>query len=153
MQHISLSEFADKINEIMPVIAKEFIRQQTNELFKGKITLPQFFILEFLYQRNDARMSDLAKFMRVTTAAMTGIVDRLVRDNYAIRVYDPKDRRIIKIKLTDKGNTLVKKINEQRRKMVIDTFAKVSEFDRQQYLRILLKIKDILTKEKEMQLP
>ena len=47
MPGLSLPEFADKINAVMPVIIKEFASRQKNELYKGKITLPQFLLLEF----------------------------------------------------------------------------------------------------------
>ena len=147
MQQLSLPEFADKINATMPVIAREFIRRQTNELYKGKITLPQCLILEFLHSEKDSTMTHLARLMRVSTAAMTGIVDRLVREGYIVRTYDAGDRRIIKVKLTVKGQDVVRKINEQKRQMVIKTFGKISERDRQEYLRILIRIKDILSKE------
>ena len=147
MTQLSLSEFADKMQEIMPVIMKEFASRHSSELFKAKVTLPQFLILNFLNVSGDTKMKVLAQFMRVTTAAMTGIVDRLVRDSYATRIYDPKDRRIIKIKLTSKGSGLVKKVNQQRQQMIVKLFGKISESDRQEYLRILLQIKDILTKE------
>jgi len=147
MSQLSISQFADRMNEIMPVIMREFARRQVNELYKGKITLPQFLALEFLHRESECKMSALAHFMGVTTAAMTGIVERLVKGGYAARVYDPKDRRIIKIKLTAKGNELVKKINAQRRQMVINIFGKIPETDRQEYLRILMQIKEILTRQ------
>ena len=147
MEQFSLLEFADKINDILPVIMREFANRQTNELYKGKITLPQFLILEFLSKKGESKMKDLAIFMKVTTAAMTGIVDRLVRYSYVARSYDPGDRRIIKIAMTVRGQKLVKKINEQRRQMVLKIFGKISEADRQDYLRILMQIKDILIKE------
>lgn len=147
MAQVSLSEFADKMNLVMPVIIKEFAQRQTNELYKGKITLPQFLILDLLHKQGESKMTHLAQFMQVTTAAMTGIVDRLVRDGYLVRVYEPKDRRIIRVKLTTKSDALVKKINQQRRRMIIKIFGEISEVDRQDYLRILMQIKDILTKE------
>lgn len=147
MPQVTLSEFADKINEVMPLLAKEFTRRQPDELYKGKITLPQLLVLDFLNKQGESKMTDMAHFMRVTTAAMTGLVDRLVRDGYAVRVYDSQDRRVIKIKLTPQGSGLVKKINTQRRKMVMKIFGHISEADRQDYLRILLKIKDVLTKD------
>jgi DNA-binding MarR family transcriptional regulator len=143
----SLLEFARRMNEVIPVIAQGFARRQVSKLYKCELTLPQILILDFLNQQGETKMTDMAHFMRVTTAAMTGPVDRLVRDGYATRVYDPADRRVIKIKLTAHGNELVKKINEQRRKMVIKIFSHVSETDRQDYLRILLKIKDVLTQD------
>ena len=93
-------------------------------------------------------MTDLARFMGVSTAAMTGIVDRLVRDGYAVRTFYPHDRRIIKVKLTTRGGELLRKVNQQRRQMLIKIFGRISETDRREYLRILMQIKDILTKEK-----
>ena len=147
---ISLNEFADRLNKIMPVIMKEFLRRQTNELYKGKITLPQLLILVFLNGQGESRMTDLARFMKVSTAAMTGMVDRLVRYGYLLRIYEPKDRRIIKVKLSAKGAGLVKKIDRQRRNMVISIFDKISEAERGDYLRILTRIYDILTKEQEI---
>lgn len=147
MPQVSLLEFVDKMKEIIPIILREFARRQVNELYKGKITLPQFLILELLRREKESRMSDLAHFMRVTTAATTGIVERLVRDGYVVRVYEPQDRRIIKARLTAAGNGLVNKVNEQRRKMLIKIFGKLSGKDRGDYLRILMQIKDILNEE------
>lgn len=144
---ISLYEFADQLNKIMPTIIKEFARRHANELYKGKITLPQFFILNYLHENGESKMTDLAHFVKVTSAAMTGVIDRLVKYKYVLRVSDPEDRRIIKIKLTAKGEEFIKKINQQRRSMVINIFGKISVAERDEYLKILTRIRDILTKE------
>jgi hypothetical protein len=58
MLPLSLSEFADKISEIMPVVIQELTRRQTNELFRGKITLVQFIMLDFLHKRVNPKMKD-----------------------------------------------------------------------------------------------
>lgn len=143
---ITITEFADKINDVMPVMIKEFSRRNVAELYKGKITLPQFLILGFLHNNGDSKMCGIAKFMSVTTAAMTGMVDRLEKYGYVKRAPEPRDRRIINVSLTQKGLGLVRKINHERRHMIIDVFGKVSSEDRSDYLRVLMKIKDILTK-------
>ena len=90
-------------------------------------------------------MSSLAGLMKVSTAAMTGIIERLVRDGYVMRVYDHRDRRIVKVNITRKGGELVKKVNEHRRSMVISIFSRISDADRKDYLRIISHIKEILT--------
>jgi len=145
----SLLEFAEKMQGIMPIIIREFAKRQANELYTGKITLPQFLILDFLHKKDESKMKDLAYFMHVTTAATTGIVARLVKYAYVQRVFDPGDRRIIKIRLTAKGAELVKRVNQQRRQMIIKIFGQISPDERQNYLKILLRIHDILTQEKE----
>jgi len=137
---VPIHEFADRLNEIIPALMRETFRQQANELGKGKITVPQFVILDFLRRHKEARMTDLARFIGVTTAAMTGLIGRLVNYKYVERVFDPRDRRIIKIKLTTEGNKIVTKINRQRRETIIKIFDSVSEHDRAEYLRILTKI-------------
>lgn len=149
MSQISLSEFADKMSEVIPLISKDFLRQQSSEFYKVKVTLPQIIILNFLHTQGETKMSDMARTMEVTTAAMTGIVDRLVRESYVTRVYDPSDRRIIKIRLTSKGKILVERINQQRQQMIIKIFGKISAVERQDYLRILMHIRDILVREEE----
>ena len=149
---LPLGEFADKLNRIMPVIMIEFLRRNADELSKGKITPPQLLTLSFLNEKGESRMTDLARFMKVTTAAMTGVVDRLVRDAYALRVFDPKDRRIIKVRLTPKGAELIKRINRQKRNMIVNIFGKISDSERQDYLRILTRIQDVLTNEQEASL-
>lgn len=149
MATISLSEFADKINEIVPMFMKEFARLNISEFYKEEITLSQFSILLFLYKEVESKMSNLAHFMNVSTAAMTGIVDRLVKHGYVARQLDPRDRRIIKIKLTNKGALIVKKISQQRRQLMIKVFSKISEAEREAYLKILMHIRDVMLKEKE----
>ncbi|MCX5703671.1 MAG: MarR family transcriptional regulator [Candidatus Omnitrophica bacterium] len=145
----SLTEFADRMNEIMPILAKEFVRRHVSQLYKGKITLPQCLILEFLQREGETKMTTLAKFMNVSTAAMTGIVDRLVRSGYSLRAHQSEDRRIVKIKLTASGQELVRKFHAHKRAMLIHIFSRVSERDRRDYLRVLTRIRDILTKEEE----
>lgn len=148
MAALSIAGFADKMNEVMPVLIQEFARRQANELYKGKITLPQFFILDFLNKKGECKMTEIAHFMHVTTAAMTGIVERIKRCNYVQRVYEPSDRRIIKIRLTAKGHELVKKVNRERRNMIVDIFGKISQREREQYLNILMRILSILREKK-----
>lgn len=148
MSQMSLAEFADKINEIFPVVIKEFLKRQTNELCRGKITMPQFIILNFMEKQGESRMTDLAKFMSVTTAAMTGLIDRLVRDGYVERAEDPDDRRIIKVMATARGSALVRKINLQKRRMIIDIFGRLTQRDREEYLRIIMRVRDVLADQK-----
>jgi DNA-binding MarR family transcriptional regulator len=140
-----LSEFADKMNEIMPAMMKDFSRMQPAEIYKGKITLPQVLILQYLSTQEPVKMTDIANFMKVSTAATTGIVDRLVKSGYVSRVFDQDDRRIIRIKITLKGMDLMRKIAQERRSMVIHVFGKISEKDRQDYLRVIMRVKDILS--------
>ncbi|MFC1674617.1 MarR family winged helix-turn-helix transcriptional regulator [Candidatus Omnitrophota bacterium] len=144
MAELSLTEFADRLNSVMPAVIKGFSQRQAVELYKGIITLPQFLVLDFLNQKSDSRMTDIANFLKVTTAAMTGIVGRLVKYGYVARAFDADDRRIIKVRLTGKGSDLVRRINRRRRRMIIDVFGQISDKERKDYLGILMHVHRIL---------
>jgi len=140
MAAYTISEFADKLAEIMQVIAEEFIKYQNVEFYKAKITFPQFIILELLHKRGVLNMTEMAHIINVTTAAMTGIIDRLVRDGYVSRENDPDDRRVIKVRATSKGNKIVKAMLEHRKDTIMKVFGGVSGSEREEYLNILTRI-------------
>jgi len=142
MPDLSLAEFVERVSGIMPVVMREFFRQETNEFYKLKITLPQFVVLDMLNRQGESRMSDLARLINVSTAAMTGIVDRLVRDGYAKRMHDPGDRRIVKAALTAKGAKSVKDMIDHRKMLTARIFEMISQEEREEYLKILTHIRD-----------
>lgn len=144
MRAVSLSEFADRINEIMPVISREFLKLQTDEFYKTKVTFPQFVVMDFLNRRGRIKMTDLANFLNVTTSAITGIVDRLVRYGYVRRQNDPEDRRIINVRLTAKGAGSVKSISEKKKQVTMKIFGMISQKERDDYLNILVHIQSLL---------
>ena len=143
----TLEKFADDILAIFPVVIREFLRQPNIKLAKLSLTVPQLFILEYLYRHGRSKMKDLANYMNVTMATMTGIIDRLVRDGYLKRTIDSSDRRIVNVMLSAKGSTLAKKICQTRRQGIMHIFSHVSSNDRAVYLKILSQIRDIFQKD------
>ncbi|MFA5198305.1 MAG: MarR family transcriptional regulator, partial [Candidatus Omnitrophota bacterium] len=115
--------------------------------YKDKVTLSQMFILEYLQEHSPSRMTELANFMKVSAAASTGMVQRLVLLGYIQREYNQKDRRVVMIRISAKGSEFLKKMNQQRFHMISSVFGKLTEKDRQEYLRIITQVRDILEKE------
>ena len=138
MSDQALMEFADKVLEI----SRDFLKYYSEEAYKVKLTLSQIAILDVLSRDKESTMSDMARAMNVTTAAMTGIVDRLVRDGYVARINDPDDRRVIKIKLTAKGAAAVKSSLENKKHMISKVFGVLPQKERDVYLKILKRIKE-----------
>lgn len=143
---LTLERYAEAVLEIFPVIIREFLRQPNMKVAKIPLTVPQLFIMDYLYRHDRSKMKDLAGFMNVTMATMTGIVDRLVRDGYAARTIDANDRRVVSIVLSAKGMALAKKIHQIRREGIMHLFQKISTKDRANYLKILSLIRDACQK-------
>lgn len=140
MPHEDLSRFADNVSQLMPDILREFLRRQTKEIAQGNISLPQILILDVLKDKASMRMGELAKYLSVTMAATTGIVDKMVKNSFVIRAGSPHDRRVVNISITPNGKRIVEKYNQARQKTIIEMFGSLTASDRSTYLEILSKI-------------
>jgi DNA-binding MarR family transcriptional regulator len=85
----------------------------STELNKGSVSFPQFFLLTYLSSEEYLTMSDIAKKMGHSTAAATGLVDRLEKLCYVERVHAAEDRRKIMVRITSKGIDLVSKMRKE----------------------------------------
>ena len=145
----SLIDFANNVSKLMPDIMREFLKRQTREVAEGNISLPQMLILDILKDKGSMRMGELAKYLGVSMAAATGIVDRLVRSGFALRGGSPDDRRIVNISITLPGKKIIQKHNQARQKALIEIFGSLSASDRDKYIEILSKIQRHLKETEE----
>ena len=77
------------------------------ELTKGKVSFPQFFLLAYLAEEECLSMTSIAKMMGHSTAAATGMVDKLQELGHLKRYTAAADRRKIMVRITEQGRGLV----------------------------------------------
>ncbi len=141
---MDVKQFASRMFALMPQIVRGFSRYEHNYLTKGEITLPQFWVLEYLAGKQASHMSHLAEFLHISPPAATGLVDRLIAQGLVARENDTNDRRIVLINLTVRGKRILTDIVKQRRRTVIAVFGQLSAEDRKRYVLILEQIAHIL---------
>jgi DNA-binding MarR family transcriptional regulator len=78
------------------------------------VTLPQFRALVVLSTRGPQRPADIAAELKVAPSTGTRMCDRLVRKGLARRTRTPSDRRIVRLRLTPAGETLVDEVTRRR---------------------------------------
>lgn len=109
----SVKADADRLADFVLFTQRSCILNLSTELNKGNISFPQFFLLTYLSSEEYLTMSDIAKKMGHSTAAATGLVDRLEKLCYVERVHAAEDRRKIMVRITSKGIELVSKMRTE----------------------------------------
>ena len=112
-----------------------------------QVTTSQMVTLIRIYEKVTTRVGILSKELHVSAPTITGVVDRLLRNGYLRRTHDKQDRRVVNVELTDKGRGLVEHILSEINKRWYRILIHLSEKEREDYLRILKRIVDVLTKE------
>jgi DNA-binding MarR family transcriptional regulator len=110
-----LQSAAEELAEIVMRTQRKFLLSLSEELRHGSVSFPQYFLLGYLDKQEVITMSGIASKMGHTTAAATGLVDRLEKLEYVQRSHASDDRRKVMVKITKKGSGLVAEI---RRDMV-----------------------------------
>jgi DNA-binding MarR family transcriptional regulator len=91
-------------------------------------------------------IGELGKRARVKSSTITDMIDRLERDGIVERFRDALDRRIITIRLTEKGKQLRKVFTRKRRKEIGVLFARLHNYERDRLLYHLQSAHRILRK-------
>jgi DNA-binding MarR family transcriptional regulator len=104
------------------------------------ITLNQFIVLSLLARKDSFVMGELARQMGTSSGNMTAMIDRMVRSGLVIRERSEKDRRVVEVKLSQKGKDIadnarrgtqagmrriMKKIPDDQKKAFFDTLSAV----------------------------
>ncbi len=134
-------KFYEELADITSFIHTVLVRKQSSLLIKGKIGLAQIVVVDILRKNGELKMSDMAKTLGVTKSAVTGMTDRLIRDGFLKRERSQSDRRIVWLKLTEKGNSLSRKLVKNKLDIMRSLFTNINEKDRSIYLKIIRKIK------------
>lgn len=86
------------------------------------------------------RLRDLAERLRIAPRSTTDVVDQLESRGLVERAADPADRRAVRIRLTDAGRGLLRRVHEARRTEAADFFAVLAPADRAELARLLARV-------------
>src|SRR5664279_766083 len=99
---LSRSEI-ERLADIIMVMQRCFVQHLSEELSRGQVSFPQFFLLGHISSSESLSMTEIADKMTHTTAAATGLVDRLENLGYVRRMHASDDRRKVLVRITPKG--------------------------------------------------
>jgi len=121
------SNDAERLADFVLFTQRSCILNLASELNKGNVSFPQFFLLTYLSSEEYLTMSDIAKKMGHSTAAATGLVDRLEKLTYVERVHAAEDRRKIMVRITSLGTELVSKMRGEIASNLSEVMAEMDE--------------------------
>ena len=95
--------------------------------WKGlELTVTQLRVLFVLRENPGAPAGVLAERLRVTPPTVTGLVDRLVRSGAVRREEDPRDRRLVRNVLTERGQEVLGEVEREGRTFLTQLFERLS---------------------------
>ncbi len=109
-------------------------------LEKLDLTSPQFYVLATIGYAGGLPFGEIGEKMMVTVSNLTGIVDRLEEKGVVARERDARDRRIVRVRMTEKGARLYKNTIPLFEKCIAQFFAPLDKSQQKELSSLLRKL-------------
>ncbi len=123
-----------------------YLYTESRRLTKGMaaqfgLTGPQLTVIKLLEELGDLSLSSLSERIRAQNSTVTGIIDRMEREGLVRRERSTTDRRVVYIRLSDKGEKLAKNIQVEPMEIFRSALTSLTPADLAELLRILTKLR------------
>ncbi len=118
-----------KLADFILFSQREFLLNLSRELNRDNISFAQFFLLGYLATSRELTMTDIARKMGHSTAAATGLVDRLEKLGYMERTHAVDDRRKVLVRITSRGIELVSRLRDELQNQIADAMSETASED------------------------
>lgn len=114
------------------------IRQKGREILQEfEITPPQFNALQFLVFDGEMTLCELSNKLFLAPSTITDLIDRMEKKCLVRRDRDNQDRRIIKIKVEEKGYNLINEVISRRCEYIHKLLENMSNEDKEKFISYL----------------
>ncbi|MBI2266420.1 MAG: MarR family transcriptional regulator [Armatimonadetes bacterium] len=141
-----LERYAEEILATIPEIVRLLSTQKQFEVDDLKLTLGQMRVLFELPQEDSISMGALSQALGISMPAATDVVDRLVRDGLVCRKSDPKDRRVVRVALTQPGAQVKSKCYCTKRQHWLSVLERLTPAERKRMVDHLVAFRRLLQK-------
>jgi DNA-binding MarR family transcriptional regulator len=129
-----------RLADIILALQRCFIARLSENLADGQVSFAQFFLLSHINAEDGMSMSEIAKKMNHTTAAATGLVDRLEKFGYVERAMSELDRRKVLVRIQPRGVELVALIRQDMMESLAKVMLQLSPHEQNMWVQIYEKI-------------
>lgn len=117
----------------------------TRDLSKWDLTASQFAVMEALYHLGPMVLSQIARKILKTSGNLTMVVRNLEKRGLVNRVPGEKDRRFVKLSLTEKGTRLMMDVFPKHAGCITELLAKLTSQEQAQLAALCRKLGRALT--------
>jgi DNA-binding MarR family transcriptional regulator len=107
---------------------------------RNGVTAPQLAAVALLGLHGPMSLSELGERMHTGPSTLTGIVDRMEREELAVRERSSEDRRVWRVGLTPRGGALASRVGTTPGDVVREALGTLTASERRELGRLLAKL-------------
>ena len=109
----------------------------------------EVFVFWLLYRREKANMTEIAEYIHAPLNTATGIVSKMEKKGFIARDRLKEDKRVVEIRLTEKGIAQVKALVDEVTYYAVQTISIFSKEEMDIFFRMARQVVEVLKKERK----
>ena len=139
-----IEQLAGDFLQLIPLLRKNILKPL--EKAPSDLSPLQMHVLFFLKDKEPLSMSEIAEKMGVLKQQMTYLTNKLEENQLIERIHDKKDRRSVKISITEAGIAALKVHKKLLLDLIINKFNQLSDEDIRELKDVIQSITTLLNK-------
>lgn len=116
---------------------KEKIKVGSQKKGHDNVSFLHLRTLRFVVDKGEPTMKDIADYFAITPPSATALVDICVKEGQLERIFDKKDRRIVRLAITAKGQRILKNGSETMTEIFTELLSNLNEGQIKEFKEIL----------------
>jgi DNA-binding MarR family transcriptional regulator len=133
----------DSLVPLMLIVGRRIRENHGCKHGSHRYSFGQIETLKYLNEHKTPLMKDVADYLHITRPTATTLINSLVKSGNIKRIVDAKDRRAIKLEITQQGKRELKKTFTLMTKRSRDVLGKLSEVECNHLIEIFKKLERI----------
>ena len=113
-----MKHWIKQMDEVLSSLTLAFLQLERSGKCCHGVTLSQCHALDLLFKKGDLTMNELSRQMGLAKSTMTRIVNNMVREGWIDQVRDQRDKRLVNVRLTQKGKKMAETLGGSSREYV-----------------------------------
>ena len=109
----------------------------------------EVFIFWLLYRKEQANMTEIADYIHAPLNTATGIISKMEKKGFIVRDRLKEDKRVVMIRLTEKGTAQVKALVDEITYYALQTISVFSKEEMDLFFRMAKRVVEVLKKERK----
>ena len=130
----------DELTSLMFGVSRMIREQTAGKGGLDAVSLVQIKILAFVLEKKNPTMNEVAKSLLITAPSATSAITSLVKSGQLKRINDSKDRRIVRLNITSKGEKSFAKCRNNAVKIIEKMLEKLDQKEKKAFADTLRKI-------------
>lgn len=140
---------AQKFIEVMFKTSRLFRERMNYSTQFAQLSFLQIQTLTYLKMHNNAQMGEIAEHLHIELPSATSLLNKLVTLQLVKRQHDEKDRRLVRVVLTEEGSALLALAKKEKETHVKKMLSYLTDEEQHEFLRLIEKLNERIEKNYE----